>query len=322
MAAALLILIGGSIAFASGALTPSGTGEPASTSAPPPAPALVAPTDTITQADTIDLVVLRPDGLSRAEHYVVRVYVNDQMARERALPTTDQFDMPAVPLVEGENSIRAALVGDGGMGPYSAPISIMRDDIEPVIRVFRPQPNSTVYIADEVLRGRTEPGASLTATDLATTEVLETAVQPDGRFETALSLALGQNTLLLHSQDAAGNEASARINLTRADSLASLTLSVSNSDLRLQDLPLHLEAVAWVLDERGHPVDGVEVVFSISPPNTATMTYRTDAAAGRASWAGIEINGGTDAQGNWLVTALAVLPSGTELRDDESIIVR
>jgi hypothetical protein len=119
-----------------------------------------------------------------------------------------------------------------------------------------------------------------------------------------------------------GNEASARVVLTRADSLAALTLSVSKGDLRVEDLPLRLEAVAWVLDERGQPVDGIEVVFSLSPPNSTTMTYRTTAVAGRAIWSDVEVSGAGEALGNWLVTALAVLPSGAELRDDEGISVR
>lgn len=318
-----MLLVGGSIAFASGALGPRTPAPDATAStAPLPAPTLLVPVETLTSADTIDLTVIRPTGLDAHRAYEVRVFVNDKLARERALPVQEQFQIVGVPLVEGDNVIRVALVDDGVLGQLSAALSIERDDIAPLIRVFRPQPNSTIYTESEVLRGRTEAGASMTVTDLLSGQQMETTVQPDGRFEATLMLALGENQLLLHSRDSAGNEASTHVVVNRVESLASITLTVSVAELRAADLPRRLEARAIVTDERGLLVDGVQVTFSLSPPNATTMTYRTTSVGGRATWPQMNIDSPDGPLGTWLVTVLAVLPSGTELRDDESIIVR
>lgn len=323
LAAALLLLVGGAIAFAGGALGP-GNGGPGvrPSSRPLPAPALLTPTETLTRAAKVDLTLTRPTGLSADAEYVVRLYVNDELIRERSLPRQEQFVLADVPLVEGENAIRAALASDDEQGESGPALTIVRDTTAPVIRVTRPEPNSTVYTETEALRGRTEAGATLTVTDSATGQELETILDADGRFETALELNLGPNSLTLFSRDPAGNEASAHVTITRTESLASMTLIVSARQLKVSDLPQRLAATAVIQDERGRPVDGAEVTFSLSPPNATTMTYRTTSAGGRARWPSLEIGSLDSPLGTWLVTVLAVLPSGAELRDDESVIVR
>jgi hypothetical protein len=252
----------------------------------------------------------------------VKLYVNDEVVRERALPLQEQFVITDVPLVEGDNAIRAALASGDSEGAAGAALTIVRDTTAPVIRVTGPEPDSTVYTDAETLRGRTEAGATLTATDAATGVELETTVEADGRFTAALSLELGATTLELYSRDPAGNEASTRITITRAQSLASLTLAISSRQLKASDLPQRLLATANIQDERGVAVDGAEVTFSLSPPNATTITYRTTSRGGRAHWPSLEIQSVDSPLGTWLVTVLAVLPSGTELRDNESVIVR
>jgi hypothetical protein len=318
------LLVGGAVAFAGGALGPGAGGPDARpSSAPLPAPALLTPTETLTGAARIDLTLTRPIGLAPDTDYFVRLYVNDDLVRERPLPGQEQFVIADVPLAEGENAIRAALASEGSEGERGVPLTIVRDTTAPVIRVTRPESGSTVYTATDTMRGRTEAGASLTVTDAATGVELETSLEPDGRFTAELALALGVNSLTLYSRDAAGNEASSRVTITRAESLAALTLLVSERQLKASELPERLEVTALISDERGLPVEGAEVTFSLSPPNATTKTYRTTSSGGQADWpGGLEIESVESPVGAWLVTVLAVLPSGTELRADESVIVR
>lgn len=262
----------------------------------------------------------RPTGLPSDTDYVVRIYINDDLVRERPLPLQEQFMLTGVPLVEGENEISAALASGATEGARGPSLTIVRDTTAPVIRVTRPEPGATVYVASETLRGRTEAGATLTVTDSAGREI-ETSVEADGRFEATLELDLGPNAVTLFSRDLAGNDASTRVTFTHIESLASLTLVVSARQLKASELPERLEATAIIADERGRSVDGAEVTFSLSPPNATTMTYRTTSEGGRARWPSLEIRSVDSPLGTWLVTVLAVLPSGTELRDDESVIV-
>jgi hypothetical protein len=321
LAVALLVLAGGAIVFAGGALNAPGN-TPGSSAMPLPAPQIVAPEQLLTRDATVDLTLLRPTGLDPATEYTLRITVNGDTERERPLPDQEQFVITGVALAEGENSIRAALIGSAGVGAASPAIMIARDTTAPVIRVTRPEPGATVYSERYSMRGRTEAGASLSVVDAASGTAISTSVDPDGRFTTELILALGDNQLLLSSRDPAGNTASTQIVIRRADSLAALTLTLSDDRLKAEDLPQRLVATVHIQDEQGRPVEGAQVTFSVSPPNATTMTYRTTSVAGEANWSELDIASADDPLGSWLVTVLVELPSGLELRTNKSISVR
>jgi hypothetical protein len=286
-----------------------------------PAPQILTPAAVLTRDAAIDLTLIRPSGLGAAKSYTVRITVNGAKALDRPLPEQEQFVITGIELTEGENSIRAALLDTAGIGATSAALIVTRDTTAPVIRVTRPEPGSTVYTATDTLRGRTEPGATISVTD-ASGAAIDATVDADGKFTADLTLAVGANELALSSRDPAGNVASAHITINRADSLATLTLDVSDDTLKATDLPQTLSATADIRDERGQPVDGAQVTFSLSPPNATTLTYRTSSASGQATWPEFNIASADDPHGSWLVTVLVELPSGTELRANKSISVR
>ena len=315
MAAALVLLVGGAVAFASQSLNPgSGPDVATATAPPPPAPAVLAPPVTITRDGTVDLTVIAPANLRGDQHYVVHVYVNGNQVSQESLPSDPQFTLKNVPLSEGDNAIRASLVGDGGESPLSAPVNMTRDDVAPVIQVLTPA--DKVYTDSTTLTGKTEPGATIEVTDDAGHD-LDASVSSDGRFNADLSLAMGNNPLVIKSTDLAGNNAVSRITIVRAPSAAAIELVVTPTTIYSSQLPLNVDLQATVRDELGRAVDGVTVVFGISPPNRETTTYEVDTTNGRARYSGLQLGSG-DATGPWLVTALAVLPSGIQLRADGS----
>ena len=324
VAIAFLILVGGSIALAGTALDsdPGDRPQASATTPLPPAPALIAPAVSVTRAATIDIRVSRPEGFQAHEEYVLRLFVNDELTHEQPLPNAAEFEVADVSLAEGENEITAALADAVGQGSLSGPVSVTRDSVQPVIRVSSPARDTVVYAANVILRGRTEAGATMSVVDLASGTEFETLVEPDGRFAADLALEPGTNRLLLSTRDAVGNAASARITIERGESLAQLDLTISAKELSRSELPVRFEIVAALRDELGNPADYARVTFSLSPPNAATMTYVTTSAGGLASWPSLEVTGGDEAVGTWLVTVMAVLPAGTELREDASFSVR
>jgi hypothetical protein len=325
VAGAFVLLIGAGIAFASGTLDnrDPGAEEPLrSTGSAFAAPTLLAPEAALTSSATVDIHGLLPADRGRAGADRLRVYVNDRLARERPLPAEERFRVNEIPLDEGVNEIRAALLGDGREGELSTPISIVRDSTPPSIRIARPESGATAYGATETVRGRTEPGASLTISAEGSTNPLAAAVTDDGRFEGTLHLEMGENMFVLRSEDLAGNRSSTRLVVTRATSLSSIILTVSVDQVELADLPATLDVVALVRDELGRASDGADVTFGLSPPNRGTTTYRAVTAGGEARWPGMIVAGDARAVGTWLVTVLAVLPSGEELRGDASFSVR
>jgi glucodextranase-like protein len=312
------------MAFASGALDrgegPQKSNEP--TLAPLPVPALIAPAADLTRASSTQLSVALPEGLVADTTYVLRIYVNDALVSERPAPAQGRFNVGGIPLEEGSNEIRAALAAGGREGDRSAPVTITRDHIAPVIRISRPMAGGTIYSATETLRGRTEAGATLeVVVEAATTETIEATTSADGRFEAPLTLSMGENAFVLRSEDLAGNRSSTRLVVTRAVSLASIVISVSASELTTAELPATVAVVAQIRDELGAESEGADVIFSVSPPNRGTTTYRTVSSGGVARWPELVISGDQRAAGAWLVTVLARLPSGEELRGDATIIV-
>lgn len=323
LAVALLVLAGGAIVFAGGGLNAPRQGGPGATGsfAALPAPQILTPEVVLTRDATMDLTLIRPSGLDGGTDFTVRITVNGDKALERPLPDQEQFVIAGIPLTEGENSIRAALLEGTTLGATSAAMTVTRDTTAPVIRVSKPEPGATVYTEKETLRGRTEAGATIAVSDGFGNAIAST-IDPDGRFTAELSLLPGANDLLLSSRDLAGNTASTHITIDRAQSSASLSLDVADDSLKLTDLPQTLTATAYISDEQAHLVDGAQVTFSLSPPNATTLTYRTVSVSGTATWTEIKIPSGEDSRGSWLMTVLVELPSGTELRANKTISVR
>jgi Glucodextranase, domain B len=312
------------LALASGTFNgPARRGEPPPSVAPPPALTLTQPDPAVTREQTVDIAGVLPADLDRSTADQLRVYVNARVVRERDIPGEDNFTINGIPLEEGTNEISAALVGSGGEGELSAPVSVDRDSTAPEISISSPEPGAMVYSATATLRGRTEPGATIEVKEEGFGGPVPATVSDDGRFQATMGLALGANSFVLHSTDPAGNVGSTRFEVTRATSLASVALTVSTEVVALSDLPATVGVVATVHDELGRAADGVAVTFSLSPPNRGTSTYRaTTANGGRASWPNMVVTGDERAAGAWLVTALATLPSGQELRGSGSFSVQ
>jgi hypothetical protein len=316
IAGALLLLAGGSIAFASQSL-PKGTGDAVVGAPPPPALTVLPPPDALTRSASLDLTAVAPQNLRHDQSYVVRIFVNGQPVRRMDLPDHEQFVLPNVPLAEGVNSVQASLVGDGGESPLSAPVSLTRDDIAPEIKIL--QPTDAVYTDSATLIGQTEPGADIEITD-GSGRPIRSSIGEDGRFSADLTLRLGSNDLTLRSTDPAGNRSTGHVTIERPSSAASIELTVTPSDVYAADLPATVELTAIVRDELGRPIDDEQVVFGVSPPDRATTTYSATTTNGRARFNGVTVAPG-DATGAWLATALATLPSGIELRANASFSV-
>jgi Bacterial Ig domain len=315
LAAALVLLIGGSIAFASQGLNHAGPSPSPVGAPPPPALTLLQPASTVTRASSIDLTAIAPANLRNDQQYQVRVFVNDTPVSRMDLPNDGQFTVSGVPLSEGDNSVRVTLVGTGGESVPSSAVIVTRDDTAPKITIL--DPTGRVYTDTDTLLGTTEPGADMQITD-DSGHVIASSVAANGRFSADLTLQVGDNNLTLRSTDPAGNHATTRVTVVRASSAASIDLTVTPTEVYSADLPAPIDLTVAVRDELGRPVvDGTEVVFGVSPPDQATTTYSATTVNGRAHYTGLTIDP-VDAVGPWLITALVTLPSGIELRDNSS----
>ena len=277
---------------------------------PPPAPTLLRPPATLVTSALVDVEVALPTQLlsPRPDGYRLRVYVNDEIVRERRLPDESPARVREVPLEQGENRITAAIVApSGGESLHSSALLVTRDDQPPVIHIVTPADGERVFLEKLPVRGRTEPGARVSLTNTATGEELALSAASDGRFEGLIALVTGNNTLSLRTQDAAGNRSRASLSVVRARSAATVALEVRPESVRLQDLPLTLTLLATVSGVDGRPVDGAEVTFSMSVPGQSTMTYSTITDGGRAAWHGLRVPRDGALGGQGLATVMVVL---------------
>ena len=206
--------------------------------------------------------------------------------------------------------------------PALATVPATPDQQAPDIRVTQPTADQTIYTDSVTLRGRTDSGADLAVLDEASNEHLPVEVDPDGRFTATIPLDVGHNWLTLTSSDQAGNVARQRVDLTRTASKGSIELSIDPQSIDLAALPQQVHISAAITDDVGQPAENAPVTFSVSPPNAQTMTYATTALHGRASWPSLIIHDDGLAAGQWLVTVVADLPSGNELRGEASFSLR
>jgi hypothetical protein len=334
-----LLILGTSMVLAGQALQspadgpPGSTPRPGSTSQPgttpavgampvPSAPALNPPEQALVTSASIDVTGTLPGGLPRDGSHRLRIYINGDLVRERRLPRRDAFRVDSVPLRQGENAVQAAIVGPGGESLHSAPVAVSRDDVAPVIRLMEPRDGATIHSDTQLLRGRSEAGAALEISNRATSQTWEVIADADGRFEVALSLALGRNRIAVHARDEAGNRSRASIDVVREEGVAAVDLSLSRDTLAMDALPTALNLTARITDELGAAVDGAEVTFSISPPGQSTTTYRTTSSNGVAVWRAVRVPREGTASGPGFATVLVALPSGRTLQGSARFTIR
>lgn len=311
-------------AVAASRATP-GAGASASLAAVPPggAPLLDAPPNLLTRTAAVDISGTLPKGVAGKRGMSIRVYVNGKLAKQLPVPRSVRFTVTGVPLLRGSNEIRATVKG-ARESPRSAPVTITRDDVPPMVTVSEPATGRAVNAEVAHVAGATEPGTSVSLTDQGGRRLGTTVAGPDGRFALDVPLAVvGDNLINVSATDPAGNSAAAPLTIVRGEGKPTARLGLSAGRIRLASLPQRLGLSARVLDAEGNPVGGAAVTFSVSPPGlpTATFSTRTD-ASGNASWSGVTLTREGATTGKGFATILVSMPDGGTLRDtaDFSIV--
>ena len=78
VAAALVLVVGGAVEFASQSLKGTGPGSSSVGAPPPPALTLLPPSTAVTRNASIDLTAVAPANLRNDQLYQVRIFDNDQ----------------------------------------------------------------------------------------------------------------------------------------------------------------------------------------------------------------------------------------------------
>lgn len=279
--------VGGSIGGLLGGLT--GTPSPTATDilAPEAAPRLEEPEIPYTSNPAWDVRGLLPSGVAGSTDFTLRIYVGDEVVEEVPVPPTADFLVTAVPLVEGENLITAAIVGPDGEGPHSTPIAVILDTEDPGLTVTSPKKSSRVKATVQVVtvKGKTQPQAIVSVRNGNTGGSASIEAGDDGSYEVEIGIADGTNELVVTATDPAGNETTKAVTVLRGSGKLTAKVAVSPSRVRASRLPEPLTVRAVVVDIGGKRVPGATVVFSLSPPGQPTTTFSAKTNAdGVAIW--------------------------------------
>jgi glucodextranase-like protein len=277
------------------------------------APRLLAPEAPLAQTAAADVRGMLPDGVRGMRGVRIRIYVNDRKAKEQAVGQRTAFAVRGVPLVNGENEIRASLVGPSGESDLSNVIDMVYDIIPPAVAISDPLDGGVVNAGSVTVRGTTEPGSTVSITN-ATNHKSATGAVTNGRFTITVALAEGQNALTITAVDRGENRTQRQLKVVKGEGVLKVALSLSRTLLYRARLPETLKASVSVLDPDARPIDGARVTFSISPPGLPTSTFETTTVEGSASWTITVPREGVMA-GKGFATVLVVLPDGRLVRD-------
>jgi hypothetical protein len=275
--------LAGTAAGLAGHLLPSSpTPRPSPTPATPPE--LTPAQSRYTSQTTNDVTGNVPAADRDVAGATIRVYDNGQLVGTLDVPTTADFAVVGVPLVEGDNQITATVATAAGESDPSAAITIVRDDEAPKISLTSPRNGAQIKSSSVTVSGTTQAGSSVTVLNTNTGGSTTVIADGEGAFSVSLIVGDGHNDLIVTATDPAGNSTTANRTVSRAPSDLKARLTVSPSRTPAS-APKPLEVTVIVTDSHGRPIDGGTATFSAAPPNEgAEVSDPLPIASGVATW--------------------------------------
>ena len=271
---------------------------------PSDAPTLVAPPTPYTNQPTVDLVGTVPADLAGRDGYRIRIYVahGDERPvpiREIPLPPTLSFRVAAVELAVGRNDFIATIVGPGGESEPSAPIVYALDVTPPPIEIGEPEGGATVNRPTATITGTTQGRSTVNARNEANGATATATADAEGRFELTLPIEPGPNGIRVTATDRAGNTSSVVLTVNRGEGKLTARLNASSYRYSASKLPHDIVLTATVTDPDGHPLEGANVLFTLSVPGLPVVTSEaTTDGTGQATFRTTIGTGATVGSGN------------------------
>lgn len=292
IAGAALSNLGATIASVFTAQLNSPTPTPAPVTAPDAPRLVVTGTGWTNEAEwTVSGFV--PLGLGDQHGYSVRIYVNGEQAAEQPLLGTQDFAV-TVAIPDGPSTITATIVGPAGESSESAPIEIVFDDKPPPIKISSPRDGASVDGETVRVRGTTQADSTVTIRN-DTNGGRASDVAADGAFSIEISVTNGPNELEVSAVDPAGNSRTVTLTVIGSGGAASASLSLTKTSFKLSNLPTAIGMSVRVLDPDGRPIDGAQVVFTITVPGIGPIQSDEIATSDGMASFNTQIPSGADA---------------------------
>lgn len=173
--------------------------------------AYIAPPDLNPVENATNSAKVTVRGTTTVDNATIELYVNGALEESANVNDKNEFTFENVLLEEGENEIKAKTVGENGKeSSFSTPLNILYQNKAPELTIDYPSDGQTLKQNQQTIRGKTDPGASVTVNGF------RAIVASDGTYTYDIKLQDGGNNLKVVSTDPAGNKIEKEINVTYA----------------------------------------------------------------------------------------------------------
>jgi len=247
------------------------------------APTLDTPSEPYTNEATVDITGTVPLTVIGETDYTITLYQQLPTQDPKPIqirfpiPATATFTIPGVKLIKGSNTFTATIVGPGGEGPQSSPITYVLDTAKPKLTISSPKDGTRVNGSTVDVKGKTQAGSAILAQNTNNHTSSTATADGSGAFTVTVAINPGTNAIQITATDPASNVTTASISLVRGS--GKLTVALSSSAYTFsakKGATLHFTAV--FTDPDGKPIANQDVTFTIALAGVAAdvQTRTTD----------------------------------------------
>ena len=250
------------------------------------APTLDPPTNSYTNESTVDITGTVPLTVIGDSDLTISLYQTLQGQSPTLIqdgipiPNTAAFTIPAVKLQKGSNVFTAKIVGSGGSGPASAPITYVLDNSKPKLTITSPKNGTKVNGSTVSVTGMTQANSGIVAANTTNHTSASATADKNGSFTISVPITAGGNTISITATDPASNVATATVTVTRGSGKLTMTLKSSRSSFSAKK-GATITFTATLTDPNGKPIAGQNVTFIVALaglPTDIQMNRQTNAS--------------------------------------------
>jgi len=240
------------------------------------APRIEPPDQPYTNQAQIELSVSVPvealgDPTAKVRIYLTLTGLQAAPVVDVPVGTTSRMTVP-FDLTPGRNDISATLFRGNAESEPSPVVTWILDTDPPKITVTSPKNNAAVPTPEVTIKGKTQAGTSLVATNAANDTSIASSAGSDGTFAFGVLLASGANAITITGTDPAGNVGTTTLNLLQGSTQMVVRLTASTYRISVSKRPASLQLTVLVRDPAGMPLAGASAFFTIQIPGLAPIS--------------------------------------------------
>lgn len=253
---------------------------------------------------------------------VLVVFSGDREIGSKREPRTGKSVSVPVRLIEDSvNELTAALQSAAGLGPASEPVTVIQDSDVPGVEITSPASGEETYAKTVQLVVSSEPGATVRIRNRDNEPDRELDVGPSGELETTVPLALGRNRIVVIALDRSGRAGPRdRITIARRDGTPRIELKAPARVSRDTLASKGMRITVRVTDDRGEPMEGASVLYTLGGPIPATTWSDEVGPDGTSVWRADDLGRPSSSAESLLLGVTVVSPDGVEAQAEPEAI--